>query len=370
MAKINKEILEETIRKAALINIPLRTSLKISTYSIVSSRVSDVQWSIYQKYGVWFERDEILNNSIDELAYEIEETLKEKGKTTFSSDKSTQKADARRRLNIVVVGRSGVGKSSFLNYAAGKQVFETGIGDPVTQSYFASVDVEKHEKKVVFSLFDTKGIEAGNTKEWSDAVFKEIDRRDESDNIYDWFHTILFCIDASSKRIQPFEIETIKKISEHGSVLVLLTKKDLVSTEILDGLRKQIASEIGDKVQVLSVCNVNTRTRKGESHASGLEDVLRVSFLGLWEKMANLLPQRIANNIATIHTQLEVDCDLSDLIAYMALGSRIELKDGTRLYPEASELDFPGKKTMKPVIGRLILLHSDGSKKRKKAFCP
>ena len=109
-----------------------------------------------------------------------------------------------RRLNIVVVGRSGVGKSSFLNYAAGKKVFETGTGDPVTQSYFDVIEVERPEKNVIYSLFDTKGLEAGNTDEWKKAIYSEIERRDESDNKYDWFHTKIYCIDASSKRIQPF----------------------------------------------------------------------------------------------------------------------------------------------------------------------
>lgn len=251
-----------------------------------------------------------------------------------SSDHSDWDCSSKRRLNIVVVGRSGVGKSSFLNYAAGKNVFETGKGDPVTQKYFEQIDIEKPEKNVVYSLFDTKGLEAGNTEEWKTAIYDEIVRRDESDNIYDWFHTIIYCIDASSKRIQPFEVNAVRELAERGSVLVLLTKKDLVTPEILEDLRKQILQEVGDRVQVLSVCSVSVRTRKGESKASGLEDVLRVSFLGLWEKASKILPRKTIGDYVTVNRTLFVDYDLSGLVAYAALG--------TAVFDENDGTEFPG----------------------------
>ena len=181
------------------------------------------------------------------------------------------------------------------------------------------IDVEKPEKRVVYSLYDTKGLEAGNTEEWKKAIYGEIERRDESDDIYDWFHTIIYCIDASSKRVQPFEINAINEMAEKGSVLILLTKKDLVTPYILDDLKKQIITEVGDKVQVMSVCSVSTRTRKGESKANGLEDVLRVSFLGLWEKAAKMLPLRVIRDFVCVNQTLEVDNDLADLCAIATL---------------------------------------------------
>lgn len=240
-------------------------------------------------------------------------------RTKYDSSSSENLKTGSRKLNIVVVGRSGVGKSSFLNYAAGKKVFETGIGEPVTQQYFQEVDVEETIKNIKYCLFDTKGLEAGNTSEWKNAVYSEIDKRDASDNIYDWFHTIIFCIDASAKRIQPFEVQAIKDLSKKGSVLVLLTKKDLVEPSILEALKQQIASDIGTHVQVLSVCSVSMRTRKGESHASGLEDVLRVSFFGLWEKAAKVLPNQAITPLMNINTNIRIGNKLSDTLAFFSL---------------------------------------------------
>lgn len=302
----------------------------------VIARLGAIATEINRVYGTSLTGNGIFRMTISDIVDCIMRRFpkSETNSNPRSSDHSNC-GSSKRCLNIVVVGRSGVGKSSFLNYAAGKNVFETGKGDPVTQKYFEQIDIEKPEKNVVYSLFDTKGLEAGNTEEWKTAIYDEIARRDESDNIYDWFHTIIYCIDASSKRIQPFEVNAICELAERGSVLVLLTKKDLVTPEILEDLRKQILQEIGDRVQVLSVCSVSVRTRKGESKANGLEDVLRVSFLGLWEKASKILPRKTIGDHVIVNRTLYVDFDLPDLVAYAALGTAVFDENGGTEFPAA-----------------------------------
>lgn len=288
---------------------------ELACFPQIVTHVGNISKKIFDVYGIKYNSSyELLSKSVSELVNDIIKKI-----TKSEINPGHPKKKETRRLNLVVVGRAGVGKSSFLNYAAGRNVFKTGLGDPVTQSYFDVVNIEKPEKKVTYSLFDTKGLEAGNTEEWTNAIFSEIERRDKSEDIYEWFHTIIFCIDASAKRIQPFEVKAIKSLAENNSVLVLLTKKDLVTPDILDGLKTQLKQEIGDKVQVLSVCNVATRTRKGESKASGLEDVLRVSFLGLWEKASKMLPYRAIKQMVEINDTLILDKDLADLCALATL---------------------------------------------------
>ncbi|WP_300506242.1 GTPase domain-containing protein [uncultured Duncaniella sp.] len=308
-------ILQKILINEGRISIILGNDVRLGKLTTLSRRINEVADEINRLYGTNFKGSQLLCMTLSEIADILLQTFPE----TSGKPSSSKSGPKIRRLNMVVVGRSGVGKSSFLNYAAGKKVFETGMGDPVTQSYFDVIDVDVPEKKVTYSLFDTKGLEAGNTDEWKKAIYSEIERRDESDDIYDWFHTIIYCIDASSKRIQPFEIKAINEMAEKGSVLVLLTKKDLVTPEILDDLRKQLLNEVGDQVQVLSVCSVSTRTRKGESKASGLEDVLRVSFLGLWEKAAKMLPRMVIGDMVLVNRTLVVDKDLADLCAFATL---------------------------------------------------
>lgn len=324
-------ILQKILKNICHLEFAFGNNQVLSSRSKISNNIHEVTSEINRLYHTNFQGVLLRSMTVNQIADEIIKKMEdEKSSSQSSGSASSSQQSKTRRLNIVVVGRSGVGKSSFLNYAAGKKVFETGMGDPVTQSYFDVIDVNIPQKNVVYSLYDTKGLEAGNTEEWKKAIYSEIERRDESDNIYDWFHTIIYCIDASSKRIQPFEINAVKELAEQGSVLVLLTKKDLVTPDILDSLKKQLLSEVGDKVQVLSVCSVSTRTRKGESKASGLEDVLRVSFLGLWEKAAKMLPLRAIKDFVCVNQTLEVNKDLVNLCAVATLTCSYNTDDEQR----------------------------------------
>ncbi|MBP5501562.1 MAG: GTPase domain-containing protein [Bacteroidales bacterium] len=202
----------------------------------------------------------------------------------------------REQLNIIITGKSGVGKSSFLNYLSGKDFFQTGIGAPVTQQYFECVDYEA-DNGVLYRLFDTKGIEPDTASECRAEVIKRINECDRQNNFFDWIHTVYYCFAASGKRIEDFEVDFIKQMMEKASVIILLTKKDLVDDDAIEQIKSQIRKEIGDKVQVISVCSVTVKTRKGESSPSGRESVLRAGFLGLWNKIAKTRCRKIASMI-------------------------------------------------------------------------
>lgn len=200
------------------------------------------------------------------------------------------------QLNIIITGKSGVGKSSFLNYLSGKDFFKTGIGTPVTQEYFECVEYQS-ENGVTYHLFDTKGIEPDTASECRAEIIKRINECDRKTNIFDWIHTVYYCFAASGKRIESFEVDFIKQLMEKASVIILLTKKDLVNDDVINQIKSQIRKEIGDKVQVISVCSVTVKTRKGESSPSGRESVLRAGFLGLWNKIAKTRCHKIASMI-------------------------------------------------------------------------
>ena len=55
-------------------------------------------------------------------------------------------------VNILVLGKAGVGKSSFLNYLVDKDVFETGIGEPVTKAGFHETSYLDEKTGISFNL--------------------------------------------------------------------------------------------------------------------------------------------------------------------------------------------------------------------------
>jgi small GTP-binding protein len=204
------------------------------------------------------------------------------------------------RLNIVVIGKSGVGKSSLLNYLIGKELFRTGIGEPVTADYFEEKTFVSPANRVEYHLYDTKGIEPTTTREVKELVFGRINKCDKSENVFDWIHSMYYCFAASSKRIEPFEIDFIKSLRQKVNVIIILTKKDLVSKDDLIAIQNQINKEFDTDMQVIPVCSVSTRTRKSVSVQDGKEKVLKHSFYGLWKKLEIELPNRLEDVISVI----------------------------------------------------------------------
>lgn len=72
------------------------------------------------------------------------------------------------QTNILILGMSGVGKSSFVNYLYGQEVVKTGAGRPVT-----GMKIEKlscNLENIILNIYDSWGLEANKSKEWKKLI--------------------------------------------------------------------------------------------------------------------------------------------------------------------------------------------------------
>ena len=179
--------------------------------------------------------------------------------------------------NIAIIGRTGVGKSELFNYLFGMTLQEAGVGKPVTERGFHKQAFEL--KGVRGNLFDSWGLEVGNHEEWQKELDRELKQRGTDRPPEEWFHTIIFCIDASSARIQAFEANIIRAFqAQKFNLIVVLTKSDVTAARKRDELRNAIRAEVGP----IACIDVGSREEElpfGKTQTFGAEALIEEMFL-------------------------------------------------------------------------------------------
>ncbi|MDX2255917.1 MAG: GTPase domain-containing protein [Pseudanabaenaceae cyanobacterium bins.39] len=101
-------------------------------------------------------------------------------------------------VNVVILGKSGDGKTTLINAVLGVEISETGVGFPVTQEIF-SYKVPRSQLR----LFDTKGFEVKDSQKTVDTVDKFIDECSRDADINKRVHCVWICVNAQSSRWEP-----------------------------------------------------------------------------------------------------------------------------------------------------------------------
>lgn len=115
------------------------------------------------------------------------------------------------KVNIIVAGKTGVGKSSLINYIFGEEVAEIGNGKPVTQ------EIEEYVmKKDNITLFDTKGIEAADYEDTLSNIKKFLEKKHNSVEENDHIHIAWLCISEVGGRIEEADKELLKILIDTG----------------------------------------------------------------------------------------------------------------------------------------------------------
>ncbi|MDD7569974.1 MAG: 50S ribosome-binding GTPase [[Actinobacillus] rossii] len=128
--------------------------------------------------------------------------------------------ETREQLNVLLMGKSGAGKSSLINAIFGVDIAKTGVGKPITQ------ELEKISVKGKgVTLWDTKGIEAKDFEATMKALENEIEKGIQSLNQKNAPHIALLCIDEPTARIEKREEDLIGLTQKYNIPTIIVFTK-------------------------------------------------------------------------------------------------------------------------------------------------
>ena len=195
------------------------------------------------------------------------------------------------RYNIAIVGKTGVGKSTLINYLYGDNVVKTGVGKSVTKNGFHPTNFEINGLPV--TLFDSWGLEIGKDEEWMKELKKELKERGTDKSAEKWFHSVFYCIAANGHRIEDFDIKIIRHfISKKYKVSVIFTKADGITQEEGQKLVEDIRKEI-NKISTILVCSEEKELYGGiKTKKFGKEQIEQQAYNDFWDSIILRLPER------------------------------------------------------------------------------
>ena len=124
------------------------------------------------------------------------------------------------RVNILVAGKTGVGKSTLINAVFRGDLAKTGAGKPVTQT-----TQEFSRPGHPLTIIDTRGLEVGDYARSRQQLADLIRERSLAEDQDRHLHVAWLCIQDSSHRVEDAEIELCALLADAGiPVITVLTK--------------------------------------------------------------------------------------------------------------------------------------------------
>lgn len=187
-------------------------------------------------------------------------------------NKTQEEIEKMNPVNVLLVGKTGVGKSTLVNNLFRERLASTGVGKPIT----------KHLRRIAkegipLVLYDTRGLELSGDVQATvrKEIFTTIDAN-EKKGPKEAIHVVYYCINANTSRIEESEISFINELAKKVPVIIVLTQSLGQSTEefktYIEGLNLSIVAVLPIMAEPFAISEEIIVPRKG------LKDLIALTF--------------------------------------------------------------------------------------------
>lgn len=232
------------------------------------------------------------------------------------------------KCNILLIGMSGAGKSSFANYLFGTDAFTTAVGLPETtwNENFQKSSLIKDDIEI--NVYDSVGLEHTNIEQWRKEAKDFLDTMAEKDNVSDILHAFFYVINAKSARAVDMDLNIINQIQNDYNIttaIVLSNCDAAAENEIVE--LEQLIKEKCHNTETIRVCSISKKRRVGESKPFGKEEAIAKVLEGSYEKVGKELLfaslDKLDTSLWNMRSQLKANIEKSDISFFNMVGSAI-----------------------------------------------
>ena len=231
--------------------------------------------------------EDFIKSQINNIFKDLDDNIKKKIQDTYKSYLENIKSENNNKYRILLIGRSGVGKSTLINAIFDYDLCETGIGRPITM--YDKPKKYEYSNHNELELFDTRGIELDpsygidKTSKMVEEFISEQLKKNEPIN------AIWYCVTGT--KIEDIELSLIKKLKsmyKDESLPVIIVYTQCIDDEIFSQFKDYLNSQFNNQVNIRKILAKMKNIQGVNIKSYGLEELLTET-KGIIEKNKDLV---------------------------------------------------------------------------------
>ena len=263
------------------------------------------------------------------------DTYKEKVKNEITKINNDVKSFEINYLTIILIGKSGVGKSTLVNSLlqfSGKNKIKTGVGGICTR---ALITPYKSDKMPFLRLVDTRGIELKNDKNKEDfgadkitnVCVNFINQQKETKDINNFVHCIWYCV--TGNRFEDVEFDSINRLKNaykcSSNIPIIIVYTQALDKSVSQEMKNYIRAEKNINDEFVEILAKEKNIVSGQSiKPYGLDELIKTTI--------NECKKSFSGDMHSVMTS-----NISEYIAQQLINENLNIK---KYINENNILDF------------------------------